>query len=126
MAIRDQQIFRRALSAAAGVTGVLKVKTAAGVAGLTLALAACSSPTTTVEPTPQEKTVAEEPAPVAAPESDPKPRLDVPVAAEPCADDPGFGSKCCTKLRDEGKPLPIGCTPWGPPAPPVYQGEAIA
>ena len=121
MTIRDPELFLRALRAAAGVTGVLKRGAAIGVAAGALTLTGCG-PSKTASSTPSNAGGGTtDPATATAADPD----ADAGVTTPDCADDPGYGSKCCTAALEANR-SPIACTPWGPPAPPAYRGEALA
>ena len=127
-------VMRKALSAAAGVTGVLKRSGPMVATGLTVsAMAACGAPQKEKQPVPAPEPVkAEAPNTTKADASDSAPTNELPPnprwPGEVCADDPGPGSDCCQALAEKNDPKAYtgNCTPWGPPAPPVYRGEVLA
>jgi hypothetical protein len=107
MRLRKDEVFARALRAAAATTA--------------LVLAGCGG-SKGPQPQPPGNGATEGSDDGSATTAGP----DAAVAAErDCADDPGYSSPCCTAEREAGR-SPMACTPWGPPAPPVYRGERIA
>ena len=119
MTIRDPELFHRALRAAAGVTGVLKRGAAIGVAAGALTLTGCGPSKTASAPSNAAGGGTGDPSAAASTDA------DAGVTTPDCEADPGYGSKCCTAEREANR-SPIACTPWGPPAPPAYRGEALA
>ena len=117
--IRNPDVFERALRAAAAVTGVLRRGTTIGLAAGALTAAGCGS-----------KAAPSQPSNSGAVSTPVEASAEAPVDAGPevtpdCEDDPGYNSKCCQAELEAGR-SPMACTPWGPPAPPVYAGEALA
>ena len=103
------EVFQRALRAAAAVTGVVKRGAVIGIASGALAFSCGGSA---------------KPAPKSVDNAGTMTSAADAGAPRDCEDDPGYGSPCCTAEREAGR-SPMACTPWGPPAPPVYAGETI-
>jgi hypothetical protein len=109
MRLRKDEVFARALRAAAATTA--------------LVLAGCGGSKGAQPQPPGNASAGGDEGSAAGSATD---MPDAAVAVErDCEDDPGYSSKCCTAEREAGR-SPIACTPWGPPAPPAYHGETIA
>lgn len=108
MRLRKDEVFARALRAAAATTA--------------LVLAGCGGSKGAQPQPPGSGSASDGTGDGSATAGEP----DAAVAVErDCEDDPGYGSTCCTAEREAGR-SPMACTPWGPPAPPAYHGETIA
>jgi hypothetical protein len=113
------EVFLRALRAATAVTGLLKHGAIAGVAAGTLVAGACAPAASPSRPAPDAPEVQADTGATARSEPDASPARD-------CKDDPGYLSACCRAAEAmDQRPFPVACIPWGPPAPPAYQGERI-
>jgi hypothetical protein len=107
MRLRKDEVFARALRAAAATTA--------------LVLAGCGG-SKGAQPQPPGNGASDGSDDGSATATTP----DAAVAVErDCEDDPGYGSTCCKAEREAGR-SPVACSPWGPPAPPAYHGERIA
>jgi|GEM_PF-2616259 len=139
MAIRDWSAYQRALRAAAGVTGVLRRHGAAIAAAAALTTASgCSVHGGQGGGEPPRATAASS-AKIGDGPMAPRDRADLTEtermeleALGDCTDSDGkmmgYSSPCCERYREiTGEQFgPFGCTPWGPPAPPAYDGARLA